>query len=144
MTPVDILIVDDSVADRTSLRIAFERCGLPLKLHFAASGRAALDLLGVGEPDMSPISPQMMLFDVKMPGMSGLELLGIVKQSPQTALIPVIMLSGSDDPSDVRQAYESRASGYICKPLEADELDEIAAVIGRLATRVFIFAERAT
>src|SRR6202012_2586655 len=45
MTSVNLRIVDDSPADRTSMRIAFERTGLPLRLHFAASGRAALDLL---------------------------------------------------------------------------------------------------
>ena len=141
MRSASILIVDDSAADRTSMRIAFERTGLPLKLSFADSGRLALDLL-MPRSDAAPLRPDLMLLDVKMPSMSGLDLLQTLKADPKLMTIPVFMLSGSDEKSDVLQAYSSCANGFIVKPTEASGLNEIAVVIGRLASSVLSYAER--
>jgi CheY-like chemotaxis protein len=141
MRSASILIVDDSAADRTSMRIAFERTGLPLKLSFADSGRLALDLL-MPRSDKPPLRPDLMLLDVKMPSMSGLDLLQMLKADPKLMTIPVFMLSGSDEKSDVLQAYSSCANGFIVKPTEASGLNEIAVVIGRLASCVLSYAER--
>ena len=142
MKPVEILIVDDSPADRASMRIAFERGGHPVLLHFAESGRAALTLLSPAGDDRPPLRPHVMLVDIKMPGMSGLDLLALTKKDPSLSEIPVIMLSGSDDQRDIRKAYAGFASGYIRKPLDMRDLAEIADVIGRLVTRVLVFPGR--
>jgi CheY-like chemotaxis protein len=141
MKSASILIVDDSGADRTSLRLAFERSGMPLKLSFAESGRSALALL-MPKSVSSRLRPDLILLDVKMPGMSGLDLLHAIKADPALMTIPVFMLSGSDDKSDVLQAYSSSASGFIVKPSEVSGLNECANVIARLATCVLTYAER--
>lgn len=142
MKHVDILIVDDSPADRASMRIAFERGAHPVLVHFAESGRAALKRLAPSGEDKPRLRPHIMLVDIKMPSMSGLDLLALMKMDPALSEIPVIMLSGSDDQRDIRQAYAGFASGYIRKPLDMRDLTEIADVIGRLVTRVLAFPER--
>jgi two-component system response regulator len=141
MRSVSLLIVDDSAADRTSMRLAFERTGLPLRLYFAASGRAALDLLSPKAGGDAPLRPNLMIVDVKMPGVSGLDLLRTLKSDPKLLSIPVFLFSGSDDQNDIRAGYCGFASGYIVKPLDAGGLSEIADLVGRLCSQVLAFPE---
>lgn len=138
MNRADILIVDDSPADRASIKIAFIQSGYPLNLHFATSGTAALDFLRSDRE----VRPHLMLVDVKMPGFSGIELLQTVKCDPELQPIPVIMFSGSDDNDDVSRAYRSFAAGYIRKPTDVEGLHEVADTVGKLCTLVFSFPEK--
>jgi two-component system response regulator len=137
MNRADILIVDDSAADRASIKIAFARLGYPLNVRFAVNGMAALDYLRAE----NETRPQLMLVDVKMPGFSGIELLQTVKQDPQLLQIPVIMFSGSDDKDDVASAYNNFAAGYIRKPADVEGLNEVAETVGKLCTVVLSFPE---
>lgn len=134
MTARRLLIVDDSSADRTALRIAFERCGLPITLSFAESAAAALARLGGAEP-----APHMMLVDVHMPGGSGLELLAALKRDERWRLIPVFMLSGSKDPRDVTAAYRGAASGFLPKPANFEGLRRLAELMARLCVEALAF-----
>lgn len=138
MNRVDILIVDDSPADRASIKIAFTRSGYPMNLHFASSGAAALDYLHSDQE----VRPHLMLVDVKMPGLSGLELLHVMKSDPDLQQIPVIMFSGSDDNEDVNRAYRNFAAGYIRKPADVEGLHDVASTVGKLCTAVFSFPEK--
>jgi CheY-like chemotaxis protein len=115
---------------------------MSLRLHFAASGRSALDLLTPKTSAENALRPQLMIFDVKMPGISGLDLLQTVKADPSLLSIPVYLFSGSDDQTDIKAGYRNFASGYIVKPVDADGLNEIAALIARLCVNVFVFPER--
>jgi two-component system response regulator len=142
MRNAEILIVDDSAADRASIRIAFERLGLPLKLHFAANAESALTMLREDADGRSPCNPHMLMVDVKMPGLSGLDLLKRLKADHKLLRLPVIMLSGSDDQSDVKAAYVLQASGYIRKPPDVVGLAEMADIVGRLCASVLAFPER--
>jgi CheY-like chemotaxis protein len=103
MKRVELLVVDDSPADRASIKIAFAQSGYPINVQFAASGALALDHLR----SSSKARPQVMLVDVKMPGLSGLDLLRTVKTDPALQQIPVFMFSGSDDKRDVSTAVLS-------------------------------------
>lgn len=138
MNRADILIVDDSPADRASIKIAFAKAGYPLNLQFAFSGTAALDFLRSDRE----VRPHLMLVDVKMPGLSGIELLQALKSDPDLLRIPVIMLSGSDDKEDVDSAYRNFAAGYIRKPVDVEGLHEVADTVGKLCTLVLSFPER--
>ncbi|MBR0967382.1 response regulator [Bradyrhizobium diazoefficiens] len=138
MNRADILIVDDSPADRASIKIAFAKSGYPLNLQFAFSGTAALDYLRSD----GHARPHLMLVDVKMPGFSGIELLQTVKRDPDLHRIPVIMFSGSDDKEDVDSAYRNFAAGYIRKPTDVEGLHEVADTVGKLCTVVLSFPEK--
>lgn len=124
----DVLVVDDSPADRASLKIAFAHAGYPLNLRFAPDGVTALGALRSGSEPL----PQVMLVDVKMPGLSGLELLQTIKRDPALQRIAIIMFSGSDDRDDVSAAYSNSAAGYIRKPVDIEGLNEVAETVGRL------------
>jgi two-component system response regulator len=141
MRQVDILIVDDSPADRASLRFAFEPVPA-IRLHFAASGRGALDMLLPKDGARPLLRPHLCLVDIKMPGISGLDLLRAIKSDQSVADIPIIMYSGSDEQSDILAAYRGFASGYIIKPADAGGLQEMAAVLGRMCTSVLEFPAR--
>ena len=78
MKRIELLVVDDSPADRASIKIAFAQSGYPINVQFAASGMLALDHLR----SSGKARPQVMLVDVKMPGLSGLDLLRTVKNDP--------------------------------------------------------------
>jgi CheY-like chemotaxis protein len=138
MNRADILIVDDSPADRASIKIAFAKSGYPLNVQFAFSGTAALDYLRSD----TEARPHLMLVDVKMPGLSGIELLQTLKSDPDLLRIPVIMFSGSDDKEDVDSAYRNFAAGYIRKPVDVEGLHEVADAVGKLCTLVLSFPER--
>ena len=143
MKPARILVVDDSAADRTSLKVAFQRCNYPIALSFAEDGEAALGLLR-GDEGQPPLRPNMMLVDMKMPGVSGLELLRRIKADPQLRAIPVMILSSSDDPRDVHDAYQCCASGYVRKPGAFDALKRIAEVVGALCAETLCFPDPVT
>lgn len=113
--PASVLVVDDSAADRTLIRIAFQQTGFRIQLRFAASGKEALDVLRAADQPR----PAMCVIDVKMPGLSGLEVLRVIKLDPGLAMIPVVMISGSDAESDIAAARAAHASGYITKPSDA-------------------------
>ncbi len=113
--PATILIVDDSAADRTLIRIAFQQTGFRIRLRFASSGREALETLRAADLPR----PAMCVIDVKMPGLSGLEVLRTIKLDPGLTTIPVVMISGSDAESDIAAARAAHASGYITKPSDA-------------------------
>jgi CheY-like chemotaxis protein len=136
MKRIELLVVDDSPADRASIKIAFAQSGYPINVQFAASGALALDHLR-----SSKARPQVMLVDVKMPGLSGLELLRTVKTDPALQQIPVFMFSGSDDKRDVSTAYSNFANAYIRKPDDVEGLNDVAGVVGRLCTSVLSLPE---
>jgi two-component system response regulator len=142
MGPVEILIVDDSPADRAALRIAFDRSGYRLKLHFASSAGAALAMLRNVEETSDRFWPHLLIIDVKMPGISGLELLHLLKADETLVKLPVIMFSGSDDPHDVDAAYSGFASGYIRKPGDIVHLNEIATAVGNMCSNILVFPQR--
>jgi two-component system response regulator len=142
MTPVEMLVVDDSPADRASLRIAFEQSKLPMKLSFADCGDTALTMLRGAPNAPPPRRPHLVFVDVNMPGLSGLDLLKILKSDDDLLSIPIIMYSGSEDDANVNDAYKNHANGYIKKPLDMAGLNTIAAVVGRLCTSVLAFPSR--
>lgn len=142
MKPVDILVVDDSPADRASIRIAFEAARMPIRLHFATGGRMALDLLRRSSDPSKGVRPHMCIVDLKMPDLSGLDVLRTIKSDADLQDLPVIVYSGSDDPADVRAAYSAFASGYIRKPPDVRGLNEVADVLGRLCTSLYVFPEK--
>ncbi len=137
MSSTRILMVDDSAADRASLRIAFEQTGLGIDLTFAETAAQAIDLLRTSPRP----PPHIMLVDIHMPGGSGLDLLAKLKKDRALREIPVWMLSGTNDARDVRAAYRAHASGFLKKPDDLDGLKRIAELLGRLCVEALAFPQ---
>jgi len=120
-----LLVVEDSPDDAAFIRRAFEKANLknPLVLVSDAEGAEAF-LLGKS-PYEGRILPAMILLDLRLPGRSGLEILQWLRKQKDFSLIPVVVLSGSEDPAIVNRAYECGATSYVSKnALATDVLAE--------------------
>jgi CheY-like chemotaxis protein len=130
---VKIFIVEDNRGDAKLLEEAFLDNGADVSLNFAKEGREALTILR-REKSLSPSSkPDLIVLDLKMPGMDGLSFLREIKTDPSLASIPIIVLTGSDAPEDWNKAFSLGARCYFTKPTRLDgwrsltyKLEEIA------------------
>jgi CheY-like chemotaxis protein len=97
-----------------------KRAGVANGIHRLKDGQEVLDyLLGDGKDPVRPrIPPLLLLLDIKMPRVDGIEVLRQLKADPRTAVIPVIMLTTTDDPREIQRCYELGCSVYITKPVE--------------------------
>lgn len=128
--PADaILLVEDSADDVTLTRWAFAKAGITTPIVVARDGVEALDLLlpGDGRP---ALCPAIVLLDLNMPRMGGLELLARLRAQTPTRLLPVIILTSSADDADVLDGYGLGANSYIQKPVSTEEFAKAAAALG--------------
>ncbi len=109
-TAARILVVDDEPANLLLLRRLFEH---DCYVACAQSGQDALDHLSHSYFDL-------VLLDIMMPGMNGLQVLQIIRRNPQTSALPVILISALSDNQDIIQGLELGANDYITKPVDAD------------------------
>jgi two-component system chemotaxis response regulator CheY len=114
----DVLIVDDSAAIRKILQRVLRQTGMSIRsIYEAGDGQEALDLLKAQ-------TVQLILTDINMPKMDGLQLLGAVKGSPQWQTIPVVMITTEGGEAKVGDALRLGAAGYVRKPFTADQIKE--------------------
>jgi CheY-like chemotaxis protein len=118
-TPQAILIADDSEEDAFILKRAFMRAGSDIPLSFVKDGKEAMNYLS-GEGEFADRTahpmPRLLLLDLKMPRMDGFDVLGWMQQQPTLKLLPVTVLSSSNDDRDVDRAYALGANSYVVKP----------------------------
>lgn len=112
--PINILLVDDDEIDVLNVRRAFERAGIDCPLTVASNGLEALELLRSGE---LPHERRLVLLDLNMPLMNGIELLRELRADPSLRSTPVVVLTTSGEERDRRAAYELNAAGYLIKPV---------------------------
>ena len=127
-SPVAILIADDDTQDTMLVRMAAQRAALGIRLESVTDGEQAIDyLLGraaYADRQSHPF-PSMMLLDLKMPRLSGFDVLDFVRREPQLRRLPIVIFSSSDDPKDIKRAYEAGANSYLCKPHSNDDLSAL-------------------
>ncbi len=115
-----ILLVEDDDVDVLSIERAFEELGIPNPLIVKSNGEEALEYLNSLEEDF----PGLILLDLNMPRMSGLEFLKTYKSNENLKWIPAVVLTTSANHRDVQTAYGEQAAGYIIKPLNFAEFKE--------------------
>jgi len=115
-----ILIVDDSPADIELATIALEATGREMSILSAPDGQSALAMLGDGHE-----LPELILLDLKMPCMGGIEVLGKIRAEDRLRDIPVIVVTSSCLESDRAEAIAAGASEYIEKPLGLDQFSKV-------------------
>jgi len=116
--PVDVLIVDDSAAIRKILQRMLKQAGLDIgKVLEAGDGMEALEKL-------SGQSVGLILSDINMPNMDGIQLLSILKSSAEFKHVPVIMITTEGGEGKVMEAVQLGASGYVRKPFTSDQIKE--------------------
>lgn len=134
MRRLTVLLVEDNPRDVRLTERAFEQANVPHELRVVRDGDEALAYLhregDYAAADSSP-RPDMILLDLNMPRMGGHELMRHVRQDVRFRQVPIIVLTTSGRPDDVRQAYDSGANAYLLKPVEFSRFTE---VIGHLAS----------
>jgi len=119
----DVLVVDDSAAIRKILQRVLRQTGMAIRsIHEAGDGQEALELL-------KSQSINLVLSDINMPKMDGLQLLAALKASPQWRNIPVVMITTEGGETKVGEAVKLGAAGYVRKPFTADQIKEKLAGI---------------
>lgn len=128
----DILLVEDNPMDVEITKLAFKQNHFPYSVRVVSDGEEALEYLFCTDryenrADLPP--PKLILLDLKLPFISGLEVLRALKENARTRRIPVIVLSASREVRDIAQSYELGASSYIVKPINFDQFREISNVV---------------
>jgi two-component system, chemotaxis family, response regulator Rcp1 len=127
-----ILVVDDDRAGAYLLREPMRNLRCRSELHFVWDGVEALDFLHRRGSHIDAPRPNLILLDVNMPRLGGLETLSAIKGDPELYAIPVIMLSVSNAPEDVRESYLARANCYVQKPLDLDRSVKLVQAVETL------------
>jgi chemotaxis family two-component system response regulator Rcp1 len=113
-----ILVVDDDRVGAELLRTLMKNLRGRYELHFVWDGVEALDFLHRREKYQDMPRPNLVLLDLNMPRLGGLETLSAIKSNPEFYVIPVIVLSTSSSPDDVQESYQARANCFVQKPID--------------------------
>lgn len=128
-----ILLADDNPTDAELTIRALEIGGVSQQVVWVQDGEAALHYVfrqGVYAQRASG-NPKLMLLDLHMPKIDGLEVLARIKANPETRCIPVVIMSSSDQESDMVRSYENHANSYIVKPVDFKQFTSQVAAIGK-------------
>jgi hypothetical protein len=122
-----ILLVEDNPMDVDLTRRAFTRRKVINPFEVAVDGEEALKLIA-GWENGEPL-PVVILLDINLPKINGLEVLRVYKRHPTLQQVPVIVLSGSDEDRDIQTAYDLGANSYIVKPVDFGKFIDVASKI---------------
>jgi CheY-like chemotaxis protein len=128
-----ILLVEDNASDEKLTRLAFKNCGVANEVVVVRDGAAALDyVFATGEYASRDVNalPRVILLDIKLPKIDGLEVLRRLRADPRTELVPVVILTSSKQDEDVLRGYALGANAYVRKPVEFAEFAAAAKTVG--------------
>ena len=128
-TMVEILLVEDNPGDVRLAQEAFKDAKLRNRIIVAKNGMEALEILSRAGKYANAPRPDVVLLDLNLPGQSGFDVLARMKEKPELADIPVVILSGSKAEQDIARSYQLNASCYITKPLDLQQFMEVIKAI---------------
>ncbi|MBK1718213.1 response regulator [Thiocystis violacea] len=131
--PLLILLVEDDPAHAEIARRNLELSQIPTRIRHVEDGQEALDYLFRQGPYADPASsprPCIILLDLRLPKVGGLEVLRRIKQDSELAIIPVVVLTTSAAPPDIRGAYANQASSYLVKPVDFEQFRRLLETFG--------------
>ncbi|HZP80734.1 MAG TPA: response regulator [Chthonomonadaceae bacterium] len=133
---LNILLVEDDELDVMNVRRAFQKNNIANPLHVASNGVEALEMLRGNGNGASAIPPErrIILLDLNMPKMGGIEFLRELRADPELRPIPVIVLTTSDEERDKVEAYRLNVAGYILKPVTLASFVETMATLNKYWT----------
>ena len=126
---VHILLVEDNPNDVELTLHAFDLHKLTNRVHVARDGAEALEFL-FGNDRTAETLPRVILLDLKLPKVDGLEVLREIRSRPETRTIPVVVLTSSREERDVVESYELGVNSYITKPIDFDKFIETVRTLG--------------
>lgn len=131
MSRPTILLVEDSADDVELAEYALARCRVANQVVVASSGEQALNyLLGKADNDKGNKQPDLILLDLQLPGISGLEVLRRIRENPELRRLLVVALTTSDDKRDIMASYDLGVNSYIRKPVDLAEFTSVIDQLG--------------
>jgi CheY-like chemotaxis protein len=133
-----ILLADDNPTDAELTIRALEIGGVSQQVVWVQDGEAALHYVfrqGVYAQRASG-NPKLMLLDLHMPKIDGLDVLAQIKADPKTRSTPIVIMSSSDQESDMARSYEAHANSYIVKPVDFKQFTDQVSLLGQYWTRI--------
>jgi len=131
--PVEILLVEDNPSDAELALYALKKHSLANHIHIVRDGAEALDFLfcaGDYAGRRIKDNPQVILLDLKLPKVDGLEVLRRIKADPRTRATPVVALTSSREERDIVESYRLGANSYIVKPVDFEQFAEAVRQLG--------------
>ena len=129
---IEILLVEDNPNDAELTMRALKRGGLANRLMWVKNGEEALDFLfrrgTVAAREEA--CPRLVLLDLKMPGMDGIEVLRAIKADERTRRIPIVVMTSSQEESDISQTYDLGVNSYVVKPVDFGSVTDIVRQAG--------------
>jgi two-component system response regulator len=128
-----VLLVDDDANDEELARVALERSKIPHQLFVVRDGANALDWLfrrGEHAGRKTGPPPRLILLDLKLPKVNGLEVLEQIRSDERTRALPVVVFTSSLEESDIKTSYELGANAYVRKPVDFREYKEVIVDLG--------------
>jgi two-component system response regulator len=130
---VEILIVEDNEQDLALAQRALRKANVTNRIHVARDGEEALEFLfceGQFVGRKMEDGPKVILLDLKLPKIDGLEVLQRIKSDPRTKSIPVVVLTSSKEQNDVVETYNLGVNSYIVKPVNFEQFSETVQKLG--------------
>jgi two-component system response regulator len=124
--PMEILLVEDDLNDIELALRAFRAHNIVNHVKVARDGEEALDYL----QQESCVAPKLVLLDLKLPKVDGLEVLRTIRSDPRLCSLPVVILTSSREDRDIVESYDLGVNSYIVKPVEFEKLVEMTRTIG--------------
>ena len=131
---VEILLVEDNPDDAELAQRALKRNGATQNIFLVKDGARALDFIfATGEFESRDINvhPRVILLDLKLPLVDGLEVLGKIKSDERTRLIPVVMLTSSQEERDIIESYRLGVNSFIVKPVDFNDYMKAISEVGQ-------------
>ena len=128
-----LLLVDDDPNDEELARLALQRIGIPHLLRVARDGAEALDWLfaeGAHAGRDPATAPRVVLLDLKLPKVNGIEVLAALRHDARTRLLPVVVFTSSNEDKDLQESYRRGANAYVRKPIDFGEYKRLIADVG--------------
>ena len=123
-----LLVIEDSDEDFTALKRTIDKARVTHPVYRCEDGEEALDFLyhqGEYEDEATSPRPSLIILDLNLPGTDGREVLATVKQDHNLKIIPIIIFSTSSNPRDIEACYRHGISGYIVKPMNSSQLQDL-------------------
>jgi two-component system response regulator len=130
---IEVLLVEDNISDAEMTIRALKRNNLANRLLHLKDGAEALDFLfaeGIYHDRNVVQTPKIILLDLKMPKVNGIEVLIKIKADDRTKKIPVVMLTSSKEDPDIQQCYGLGVNGYVVKPVDFEQFHKAIAELG--------------
>lgn len=131
--PIVVLLVEDDPAHAEIVKRNFEKSRIANSLMHLSDGQAALDYLYRRDSFSNPVTsprPGIVLLDLRLPKVDGMQVLKTIKEDPELENIPVVILTTSAAESDIVKAYKCHANSYLVKPVDFNKFSELMDTLG--------------